>query len=416
LVVDTPYYWRVDVTDPNAADGGGAVTYTGDVWEFSIPACGTNPDFPDLSGDCFVDSEDLVLMASQWIDVYDNGCFALLAKQWLTTLSCWLVIPENMLPIPAGTFAMGDHHDGYADALPIHNVTLDSFYMDKYEITNQQYCDYLNYAWNANEIKLDYGAIYKANDTGNQYKYLYIWNHTDYSQIKFDGNVFTVNFKSGQFDMSDHCVIMISWRGAIAYCNWRSQQEGFESCYNLDTGVCDFSKHGYRLPTEAEREYASRGGHHNPYYRYPWGTDYWIGEGLNSWDDTGNYGDPWEGVNPYPFTTPVGYYDGNQIINGIPQGVDMANGYGLYDMTGNTQEWCNDWYDANHYSVSPANNPTGPAAGTTHVIRDGNWHSGEWWENTYECGLRFSGYQVPPVDDDRHAFAGIGFRIVLDVE
>ncbi len=82
----------------------------------------------DLTGDCFVDYED----------------FAVMAAQWLTTDPC---IPYDMALIPAGTFEMGDSlGDGYYDELPVHTVTVDSFFMGKYEVTNQQYCDYLNSA------------------------------------------------------------------------------------------------------------------------------------------------------------------------------------------------------------------------------------------------------------------------------
>ena len=102
-------------------------------------------------------------------------------------------------------------------------------------------------------------------------------------------------------------------------------------------------------------------------------------------------------------TTPVGYYDGNQT----PPGDDMANGYGLYDMAGNVDEWCNDWYASDYYSVSPPDNPRGPATGTYYRIRRG----GSW--NRHEDFLRCS-------DRNGH-FPGewrssIGFRLVLDAE
>jgi formylglycine-generating enzyme required for sulfatase activity len=162
-------------------------------------------------------------------------------------------------------------------------------------------------------------------------------------------------------------MVHVSWYGAAGYCNWRSQQEGLENCYDLSTWDIDYTKNGYRLATEAEWEYAARGGNHDPYYRYPWG---------NSIDDSmANYWgseDPYEEEYPYPWTTPVGYYDGNQI----PTGVDMVNGYGLYDMAGNVGEWCNDWYEEDYYSTSPENNPTGPASSLfgCRVSRSNGWN------------------------------------------
>ena len=132
----------------------------------------------------------------------------------------------------------------------------------------------------------------------------------------------------------------VTWYGAAAYCNWRSQEEGYQQCYNLSTWECDFSKNGYRLPTEAEWEYAARGGEHKPYYRYPRSNSI-DGSEANYWSS----GDPYE-TGSYPWTTPVDYYP--------------ANGYGLYDMAGNVWDWCNDWYSDTYYSSSPYNNPTGP--------------------------------------------------------
>ena len=294
----------------------------------------------DLTGDCFVDLKDFAVMASQW-----------------------LTGDLSMIYLPGGEFVMGDHHgDDYDDdELPLHAVLLDAFFMSKYEITNQQYCDYLNSAY-PGQIKVDTGVVYASSDSSNSYPYCSTHDDNINSQIDFSDPIFSVRYKDGR-DMSDDPMVTVSWYGAVAYCNWRSGEEGKESCYNLSTWECDFSKNGYRLPTEAEWEYAARGGEHNPYYRYPWG-DNTDGSKANYWESN----DPYEN-GTWPETTPVGYYDGNQT----PPGTDMANGYGLYDMAGNVVEWCNDWYDSGYYDTSPYNNPTGPAGGYYRIARSGGW-------------------------------------------
>ena len=188
----------------------------------------------------------------------------------------------------------------------------------------------------------------------------------------------------------------VNWYGAVAYANWRSARNGRDPSYDLLTWECDFEANGYRLPTEAEWEYAARGGEHDPYYMYPWG-DTIDGSNANYWDS----GDPYE-TSAYSRTTLVGYYDGNQV----PAGVDMANGYGLYDMAGNVWEWCNDWYDEDYYSTSPYDNPCGPATGTHGVFRGGSWINSA---NLLRCAYRFWIYPDS-------WYIGSGFRLALDFQ
>jgi formylglycine-generating enzyme required for sulfatase activity len=180
------------------------------------------------------------------------------------------------------------------------------------------------------------------------------------SGIEWSGTAF-----SARAGREDHPVAYVSWYGSCLYANDRSRQAGLPVCYDETTFACDFSVSGMRLPTEAEWEYAARGGEHAPYLAYPWGDT------ING--SQANYyisGDPFDGLWPtLPESTPVGYYDGGQT----PAGVDMANGYGLYDMSGNVFEWCHDWYGSTYYSTSPPSNPTGPASGSVRVVRGGNW-------------------------------------------
>ena len=200
------------------------------------------------------------------------------------------------------------------------------------------------------------GVVYKA---GSSEPYLDTDSADSDSYIVWDGSSFSV--ETGKVE---HPVVEVSWFGAVAHANWRSAQDGLAPCYDLSTGTCDFGANGYRLPTEAEWEYAARGGLQPTYSEYPWGSTI-VGSQANFY----NSGDPFE--TPWPGTTPVGYYDGGQV----PSGVDMANGFGLHDTNGNVFEWCNDWYSGSYYSVSPSSNPHGPASGSSRVIRGGSWDS-----------------------------------------
>ena len=336
----------------------------------------------DLSGDCYVDFEDLAVMANLWLTGNRN-------------------IPDDMVYIPDGGFEMGDHFaEGESNELPLHAVLLDAFFMSRFEITNRQYCDYLNSVFGTG-IYISGGTVY---GTGSNLRYCFTSTSSSYSQIDYSVGVFSAGTKGGR-DMSDDPMVPVSWHGAGAYCNWRSSEEGYEACYDLSTWECDFSKHGYRLPTEAEWEYAARGGEHNPYYRFPWGDTISHSQA--------NYYSHWvEGVPYYPYDVSPTEGDHPLWDDGIRPytsvvGSFFANGYGLYDMAGNVWEWCNDWYDSDYYDTSPYDNPTGPASGVLRVLRGGGWGSDP--VNCPVAGNRVGRLPVPK------GFLS-GFRIVLDLE
>ena len=260
-----------------------------------------------------------------------------------------LVIPAGMVYIPAGTFEMGDSFsEGGSDELPVHTITLDSFFMSIYEITNQQYCDYLNSAYPA-QIKVDSNVVYASGDGTNSNPYCD--TNTADSRIVWDGANFSV--LSGY---EDHPMVAVAWYGADAYCDY----------------------YGYSLPTEAQWEYAARGGLTGA--RYPWGDT--IDCSLANHD------------NCIGATTPVGSY---------PAG---ANNYGLYDMAGNVLELCNDWYGVSYYSISPDTNPTGPATGNYHIHRGGGW-----LVNASYCRVAKRNYSVP-----FNRSNVVGFRVCLDLD
>lgn len=279
---------------------------------------------------------------------------------------------EDMVVIPSGEFLMGDHNDSMPFALPIHAVYLDSFNMDVHEVTNESYACALNWAWEQQLITVSGGVVYKA---GGSEQYCDTHSASSDSRIHWDAGTETFSVTGENLPPEDvgnktqHPMVQVSWYGSAAYTNWRSAMDGRALCYDTSTWECDFAADGYRLPTEAEWEYAARGGEctggeHDPYCRYPWGDT--IDGSMANYRDSG---DPFEGSAPK--TTPVGYYDGNQT----PAGSDMANGYGLYDMAGNVYEYCNDlWGAYSHCDPAPCINPIGPQSGTTNrVARGGSW-------------------------------------------
>jgi gluconolactonase len=323
-------------------------------------------------------------------------------------------VPEMQI-IPGGTFDMGDHHDlGGAehrnDEVPIHCVTLKSFYISVYEITNQQYCEYLNNVLIQELVSVEDGYV-----TSTQTGYLLCdtYQSDGYSRIQFDDNEFSV-----PETMDDHPVVGIRWAGAVTYCNWLSSVMGYQACYDPNTGLCDFTKDGFRLPTEAEWEYAGRGALHNPYAIYPWGDD--PDNARANWP---NSGDPYE-AGSMPYTTPVGFYNGQVHLKtdykwpgsaSSYRTMDGSNGYDLYDMAGNVWEWTNDWYHSDYYSVSPRFNPLGPTTGKPmpdgkiyHVLRSGNWYNGPQGHSrvSNRNPAHFRGPQDP-----YHPWYHIGFRI-----
>ena len=174
-------------------------------------------------------------------------------------------------------------------------------------------------------------------------------------------------------------VINVSWYDSIAYCNWLSAQEGLIACYSGSGRMirCDFSANGYRLPTEAEWEFAARGGAFSQDYLYAGSNDialvgwYWKNTGE---DDIGRK------------IQPVGDKQPNEL--------------GIYDMSGNVAEWCWDWYE--NYSDSIYTDPRGPASGSSRVYRGGSWH-----QNDNSLRVADRGVAAPSF-----SYFGLGFRLV----
>lgn len=323
--------------------------------------------------------------------------------------------------IPSGTYAMGDHF-GFvdpshpSDELPVHTVTVASFNMAKTEVSNEQYLAFLNDQIVNGKIEVRNNLVYRKGDTNI---YCYTNALGAYYSIAYNGKFFSMKDQRLM-----HPMVGINWFGCIAFCNWLSQQWGLDTCYNLSTGACDFTKNGYRLPTEAEWEWAARGGHINPYFNYCKG---------NVLDTTmanlSSSGDPYE-AGSYPLTTPCGFYDGSNRIKSdfnwpsarnSYQTSNGINDFGLMDMQGNVWELINDWYGQDYYSKSEALNPKGPSTGFImpdgkpyRGMRGGNWYNGLVVSGISDGHSRVSNrnpsyYRGP--QDPNHPYYHIGFRV-----
>jgi formylglycine-generating enzyme required for sulfatase activity len=218
--------------------------------------------------------------------------------------------PETVL-VESGSFMMGSNN--YDEEKPIHNVTVRSFRMGMYEITVKQFRCFIESS----------GYQTDADKEGTSYVYANgSWSEKKGVTWKCDV-AGTVRPSSEE----NHPVIHVSWNDATAYCQWLSKRTG----------------KSYRLPTEAEWEYAAKGGRFSQNYKY---------SGSNELNDVAWYGD-----NADTKTHVVGGKRPNEL--------------GLYDMSGNVWEWCQDWYDS--YSSNAVENPKGAATGSSCVFRGGGW-------------------------------------------
>ncbi|MCX6250930.1 MAG: DUF1566 domain-containing protein [Bacteroidetes bacterium] len=325
------------------------------------------------------------------------------------------------LGIPGGEYEMGDHNGHYDpshpdDEIPIHLVKIDSLYLSVTETTNEQFMTFLNTLLLSGSIQVTNNKVHLAGDTNTLY---YTYQDAPYYSIGYDGSVFSMaDFRSS------HPVVGVMWYGAAVYCNWLSSQNGLSKCYNTTTWECDFNSNGYRLPTEAEWEYAGRGGYTDPYLKFENGNTVDITQA-----NLPNSGDPYE-TGAYPLTTPAGFYDGTLKQKSdynwpgsasTYQTTDGANGFGLYDFQGNVWEFVNDWYAGNYYELSPYDNPKGPDAGSVmpdgkayRGMRGGNWYNGIDSNGVNDGHSRVSNrdpsYFRGP-QDPNHPWYHVGFRV-----
>ena len=222
-------------------------------------------------------------------------------------------LPEDMVLIPAGEFIMGtDSEQANADQKPAHQVYLDAFYIDKHEVTNAQYEEFIlagGYKKREFWTEAGWDFIQKFQFDASE------WHQIE-TPLQYGGNSVSTE--------PDHPVIGVSWYEANAYATWA----------------------GKRLPTEAEWEKAAR---ETDGRIYPWGNEMDFSK-----------------LSYFPHVTKV------QVVGSFPDG---ASPYGVMDMAGSVWEWCSDWYAENYYPQSPRKNPKGPDQGEFRVLRGGGWDS-----------------------------------------
>lgn len=256
--------------------------------------------------------------------------------------------PGEMVSIAGGTFSMGDSFDeGSSAELPVHSVTLSGYEIGKYEVTNQEFADVLNWA-------NDKGYLTTASTTtATAYGQELLEVDSSYCQISYSGGQFLVDTRDAQ-SMADHPVVEVSWYGAVVYANWLSEDQGLQASYNTSTWAYDSTRNGYHLPTEAQWERAA-GWTGTSHKRYGNGSD-----SISSSDVNYSSNNPL-GLSSIPYTSPAGYFSGS------------TSPAGAFDMSGNVWEWCSDWYDSGYYSWSQGTEPEGPSSGSNRVVRGGGW-------------------------------------------
>lgn len=284
----------------------------------------------------------------------------------------------GMKMIAGGEFPMGNDRDyGFASdgEGPVHPVRIAPFWMDATTVTNEQFAEFAN------------ATGYKTESERFGWSFVFM-GHLSKAQIQrsvrqvVQGSEWWCQVEGATWRHPegpgsnikkrwDHPVTQVSWNDARAYCAWA----------------------GKRLPTEAEWELAARGGL-GPGNRFPWGDELEPG-GRHRMN-------VWQGVFPTHNTEADGYY------GPAPARSFKANGYGLYNVTGNVWEWCWDWFDPAYYRRSPREDPTGPDNGVRRVMRGGSYLCHASYCNRYRVDARSS-------NTPDSATTNLGFRCVRDV-
>lgn len=278
-----------------------------------------------------------------------------------------------MVRLAGGPFLMGtDDQDGYpADGEgPVHRVTLTPFWIDLDAVTNAEFGEFVRvteYVTAAQTFgwSFVFGGLLPDDFPETRgvaaapwWRQVHgaDWSHPEGPQSDLEGR-------------ADHPVVHVAWDDARAYCAWA----------------------GTRLPTEAEWEFAARGGLERQ--RYPWGPELEPGGEHRM--------NVWQGTFPAENTRADGWY------GTAPVGAFPPNGYGLHNVTGNVWEWCSDWFGPEYYASSPDRDPTGPPSGTHRVMRGGSYLCHDSYCNRYRVAAR-SGNTADS------STGNLGFRCVVE--
>jgi len=282
---------------------------------------------------------------------------------------------DGMIYLPGGEFLMGNGgKDGFAadGEGPVHRVKLDPFYIDACTVTNRQFAEFVrDTGYRTEAERFGWSYVFQGFLTPAVMPYVigsvqgtpwwYGVREAYWFQPEGPGSRIE--------ERMDHPVVHVTWNDAAAYCKWA----------------------GKRLPTEAEWEYAARGGLEQK--KYPWGDELA--------PDGRHMCNIWQGTFPEKNTARDGY------VGTAPARSFEPNGYGLYNVSGNVWEWVHDWFDNTYYLRSPESNPPGPAKGDRRCMRGGSFLCHKSYCKRYRVAARNSN---TPDSSSNH----LGFRCAAD--
>ena len=258
-------------------------------------------------------------------------------------------------------------NEGRSNEKPVHKITVSSFKMSKYEITLSEFAEFIKATgYKTDAEKEGYSWIYS--NGGSKQVNAVTWRDNE------------IGKKRNENDWNKP-VIHVSWNDASAFCKWLSSRTGKK----------------YRLPTEAEWEYAAGNG--SKHTTYGWGN-YSESQGSYSGNIKSKTADL-KNENSILSDPKFKENKNEDYFFAVPVGSFAPNDFGLYNMTGNVWEWCNDMYDEKYYATSPADNPQGPANGDVRVFRGGGWGSGPVNSRVTDRGVNAPNF---------HDFS-VGFRV-----